>query len=168
MKRWIVTMGGVGYLPASGTFASLLTCLILWPLFLWRSDPLDQTALAIGGTILFCALGLALGRWTVAFFSHPDPRTFVLDEAAGICLTCVLLPAHGPAQIAAKLLAVFLTFRLFDITKPFPLRRLERLPHAWGILADDLGAAVYANLICQILIRWLAPWPWHAPAAAIQ
>ena len=168
MRRWIVTMGGVGYLPASGTFASLLTCLLLWPLFLWRRDELAQTAVAIGGIVLFCALGLALGRWAIAFFADPDPREFVLDEAAGICLTCILLPAHDGRQIAAKLLAVFLTFRLFDITKPFPLRRLERLPNAWGILADDLGAAVYANLICQILIRWLAVWPWHAPNAAIQ
>jgi len=52
------------------------------------------------------------------------------------------------------LLAGFLAFRIFDITKPPPARQLERLPAGWGILLDDLAAAVYANLLCQIIFRW--------------
>ena len=53
------------------------------------------------------------------------------------------------------LLATFLAFRLFDVWKPWPCRQLERLPAGWGILADDLGAAVYANVLCQLVLRLL-------------
>jgi phosphatidylglycerophosphatase A len=47
----------------------------------------------------------------------------------------------------------FLAFRAFDVTKPAPARQLEALPGGWGILFDDLAAAVYANLLCQVLLR---------------
>jgi len=155
VRRWIATMGGIGYLPASGTFASLLTCLILWPLLAWVGpDPLGQNIVALGGLILFCGLNLALGRWAIARFGSEDPSQFVLDEAAGICLTLLLLPAAAGRALVVKLLVAFLAFRVFDITKPPPARQLEKLPHAWGILLDDLAAAVYANIICQILLRW--------------
>jgi phosphatidylglycerophosphatase A len=52
-------------------------------------------------------------------------------------------------------LAAFISFRIFDIWKPFPLKKLEELPDGWGILLDDLGAAVYANILCQIGLRLL-------------
>jgi len=153
--KWLLaTMGGVGYLPASGTFASLLTCLILWPILQWIGpDPLGQNAAALAGLILFCGLNLWLGRWSIARFGREDPGQFVLDEAAGICLTILFLPAGVGRALVVKLVAAFLTFRLFDITKPPPARQLENLPHAWGILLDDLAAAVYANIVCQIFLR---------------
>jgi len=47
----------------------------------------------------------------------------------------------------------FAAFRVFDIIKPPPVRELEKLPAGWGILMDDLAAAVYANLLCQIFLR---------------
>jgi len=155
VKQWIATMGGAGYLPASGTFASLLTCLILWPLLQWIGpDPIGQNAIALAGLVLFSGLNLWLGRWAIDRFGDSDPSRFVLDEAAGICLTLLLLPAATGRALAIKLGAAFLAFRVFDITKPPPARQLENLPHAWGILMDDLAAAVYANLVCQVLLRW--------------
>jgi phosphatidylglycerophosphatase A len=150
VKRWIVTMGGVGYLPASGTFASALTCLILWGI-LSLPHPPSLNLLAIAGTIFFSALTVGLGKWATEFFKRKDPGQLVLDEAAGICLTALGLPEVWP--LPYRLLAIFAAFRVFDIFKPFPLRRLEYLPYGWGILLDDLGAAVYANLICQVLMR---------------
>ena len=85
-----------------------------------------------------------------------DPGPVVLDEAAGICLTLLFQPfKHG----AWVFVAGFLAFRLFDITKPPPARQLEKLPAGWGILLDDLAAAVYANLLCQLLLRII--WPLH-------
>jgi phosphatidylglycerophosphatase A len=118
-------------------------------------SPLGQNAVALVGLILFCGLNLWLGRWSIVHFGDKDPSRFVLDEAAGICLTMLFLPASAGRMLAIKLLAVFLTFRVFDITKPPPARQLESLPSAWGILMDDLAAAVYANLACQIILRWL-------------
>jgi phosphatidylglycerophosphatase A len=143
-------MGGVGYLPASGTFASALTCLILWLILSLPHAP-DINLLAIVGTIFFSALTVGLGKWATEFFGRKDPGQLVLDEAAGICLTALYLPAVWP--LPYRLLAIFVAFRVFDIFKPFPLRRLEHLPYGWGILLDDLGAAIYANLVCQAVMR---------------
>jgi len=56
----------------------------------------------------------------------------------------------------------FFLFRVFDIVKPTPARQLERLPHGWGIMADDLAVAVYVNLIGQVAFRYL----WPAAAVA--
>jgi phosphatidylglycerophosphatase A len=58
--------------------------------------------------------------------------------------------SHG---LPLTLLLAFAAFRLFDVTKPPPARQLEHLPAGWGILMDDLAAAVYANLLCQIILR---------------
>ena len=155
MKKLIVTMGGVGFLPASGTFASLLTCLILLPIlaplpYLW------QNIAAAAGLLIFSALNIALAPWAIAKFGDKDPGQFVLDEAAGICLTVLFLPPRPGWEIWITLAAAFIAFRLFDITKPPPARQLEHLPMGWGILMDDLAAAVYANLLCQIVLRLIA------------
>ena len=149
-------MGGVGYLPASGTWASLLTCLILWPI-LAGLGPFGQNAVALGGMLFFCAPNIYLAPAAIREFGDKDPGQFVLDEAAGICLSIFLLPARMGWGIGINLAAAFVAFRLFDITKPPPCRRLEKLPLGWGILCDDLMAAVYANLVCQVLLRFVLP-----------
>jgi phosphatidylglycerophosphatase A len=154
MKRWIVTLGGIGYLPASGTFASLLICLILWPI-LAGVGPVAQNAVALVGLAIFSGLTIALAPWAIREFGHKDPRRFVLDEAAGMCLSVFLLPARTGWTVGINLLAALAAFRIFDVIKPPPARQLEQLPAGWGILLDDLAAAVYANLLCQILLRWV-------------
>jgi len=147
-------MGGVGYLPASGTFASLLTCLILWPI-LAGLGPWGQNLVALGGTLFFSALNIFLAPAAIREFGDKDPGQFVLDEAAGICLSILLLPARSGWAVGINLIAAFVAFRIFDITKPPPCRQLEKLPLGWGILCDDLAAAVYANLVCQVVLRFV-------------
>jgi phosphatidylglycerophosphatase A len=154
MRRWIVTMGGVGYLPASGTFASLLTCLLLWPAIAWGGS-LEQNAVAMSELVLFSVLNIAFAPWAIREFGDKDPGKFVLDEAAGICLTILFLPTRTGLATGINLAAAFLAFRIFDITKPPPARQLESLPAGWGILLDDLAAAAYANLVCQVVLRWV-------------
>jgi phosphatidylglycerophosphatase A len=51
----------------------------------------------------------------------------------------------------------FVLFRIADIIKPWPARRLETLPHGWGVLIDDLAAAVYAMLAMQLILRVVVP-----------
>jgi phosphatidylglycerophosphatase A len=154
MKRWIVTMSGVGYLPASGTFASLLTCLLLWPAMAW-CNPTQQNLIAAAGLVIFSVLNIALAPWAIKEFGHKDPGKFVLDEAAGICLTVLFLPPRMGWAVGINLAAAFVAFRIFDITKPPPARQLEHLSTGWGILLDDLAAAIYANLLCQVVLRWI-------------
>jgi phosphatidylglycerophosphatase A len=77
-----------------------------------------------------------------------------LDEGAGIFLTALFVPIYPGWRELWALLAIFLAFRVFDIVKLAPAKQLEKLPYGWGILLDDLAAAVYANIICQVLLRW--------------
>jgi phosphatidylglycerophosphatase A len=142
-------MLGAGMLPgAPGTWGSAATCVLLYFALNQWSSPLAVLAV---GLAVFSVLTVALGQYAVADFGSDDPPSFVLDEAAGICLTMMWLPmTHG---LVFTLAVAFGAFRLFDVTKPPPARQLERLPRGWGILMDDLAAAVYANLLCQIILR---------------
>jgi phosphatidylglycerophosphatase A len=149
MRRWIATMLGAGLLPgAPGTWGSAMTVVLLYPLLRFGADPLITL---IAGLILFSVLCVALGRYAVEDFGRSDPGPFVLDEAAGICLTLLFIPA--PHGWLLTLAIGFAAFRIFDVTKPPPCKQLEKLPAGWGILMDDLAAAVYANLVCQVVLR---------------
>ncbi len=79
-----------------------------------------------------------------------DPRQIVIDEYA-----CFLIPLYfTPLRIVPLLIAV-ISFRIFDILKPPPLRQLEKVPGGWGIVLDDLGAAIYASIIVLLATRVL-------------
>jgi CDP-diacylglycerol--glycerol-3-phosphate 3-phosphatidyltransferase len=126
---------GVGLFPlAPGTWGSLLGIgfVCLGQLNLWLY-------LSVFGLLIWA------GHWAVSkldLTQEKDPHYVVIDEALGmmVALFCVKL-----SFISA--ITGFLLFRIFDILKPFPLRRLEKLPGFWGILCDDLGAGIYAWLI---------------------
>jgi phosphatidylglycerophosphatase A len=85
-----------------------------------------------------------LGVWAAGqsekFFGQTDPRSVVIDEVAGQMVAFLLFP-HASWKL---LLAGFALFRIFDISKPFPAGRAERLPGGWGIMVDDVIAGAYA------------------------
>jgi phosphatidylglycerophosphatase A len=103
---------------------------------------MPQAAVPQGIAILVLFL---LGAWsgTVAerHFGGVDPGPVVIDEVMGMLVTLFMHPVGWPGAIAA-----FLLFRAFDILKPYPADRLERLPGGVGVMADDGMAAIYANL----------------------
>jgi phosphatidylglycerophosphatase A len=74
-----------------------------------------------------------------------DPSIVVIDEIVGIWITLLFLPKTVPVIIIG-----FLAFRAFDILKPQPARMLERIPHGWGIMLDDVAAAIYANIATRV------------------
>ena len=66
-------------------------------------------------------------------------------------LTCLLVPFGSPVWLAGA----FVVFRAFDVLKPWPCRRLERLPRGWGIMLDDVGAGLWAALVMLVgLLLW--------------
>ena len=138
----IATALGAGYAPIAPGTAGSAVGVVAW-LVLPRSLWIQLLAIAIVAVV---------GSWagTVAeqHFGKHDPGQVVIDEVAGMWVTLVLTPARG----AVWLLAAFLLFRVADIIKPFPARRLERLPGGLGIMADDLMAGIYANVALQLLI----------------
>ena len=74
-----------------------------------------------------------------------DPSSAVIDEVLGVGVAMFNIPHQWPYAVMAVIL-----FRIFDIWKPYPIRRLERLPAGWGIMTDDLLAGVYANVWIQV------------------
>jgi phosphatidylglycerophosphatase A len=91
------------------------------------------------------------GAWAAGLaerhFRATDPGPVVIDEVMGMLVSLFLIPVGWIGVVAA-----FLLFRLFDVVKPYPANRLERLPGGIGIMADDFMAAVYANVALRLMI----------------
>ena len=141
---------GLGYLPLiPGTWASAGAAAIYW-LLREQLPPIGVQG-AVGA--LFAAavvVGLLVCPAAQELYGERDPRRFVLDEMAGLWLTCLLFWWRGPMVTAV---AALIGFRVFDGLKPFPVRRLERLAGAWGVMADDLGAAACSAATLWALTR---------------
>jgi phosphatidylglycerophosphatase A len=89
-----------------------------------------------------------------AFIGKKDPSEVILDEFAAMPLVFLFNPhVYGGATSLVFVLLGFLFFRLFDITKPFGIKALEKLPGGFGIVLDDVMAAIYANLALQAVSR---------------
>jgi phosphatidylglycerophosphatase A len=116
-----------------------------------------MAALALAGSVI-CVL---FAPAAIAATGKDDPGEVVADELAGQALTYLVIPFFipvilTPGQICIITSAGFLLFRFFDIAKPWPIRKLEKLPRGWGILADDLLAGVFAAIVLLIIIfLWL-------------
>jgi phosphatidylglycerophosphatase A len=100
------------------------------------------------------AVTLGDGNRLRRYMDDSDPQTIVSDELAGPFLAFLLLVGigHSVGQWLILALLGFVAFRIFDVLKPFGVRRLESLPAGWGILADDLLAGLYAALAVRLLL----------------
>ena len=82
-------------------------------------------------------------------------RTLTASSWAATSRTALIaLPMHDLRSALVVLAVQFFLFRLFDVIKPPPGRRLEKLHGGWGIVLDDVFAGIYANLVGQAIIRW--------------
>jgi phosphatidylglycerophosphatase A len=96
------------------------------------------------GALVAAGLGIAAGSRAVEDFGSKDPRSFVLDEVAGMLLAGLAAWTPWSRHAWMTLPAAFLWFRATDILKPPPARQLERLPRGWGIVMDDVAAGLQA------------------------
>lgn len=128
----------MGKLPgAPGTWASLATLPFAW-LALWWFGPVGL--LLIGSALM--ALGIYVSEIVVTHRGAKDPGDVVIDEIAGQCLALV------PAMLSpVSFLIAFVAFRLFDITKPWPANALQELRGGYGVVLDDIAAAIYAAAV---------------------
>jgi phosphatidylglycerophosphatase A len=159
MKRLAATCFGLGRLPgAPGTWGSLPPAIIFALMCHFRASPavvsIAMAALALAGSIV-C---VQCSPVAISATGKDDPREVVADEFAGQAITFLVSPflalgAASTGQIWAVTAAGFVLFRVFDIAKPWPIHKLEKLPEGWGILADDLMAGVFAWTALQICIR---------------
>jgi phosphatidylglycerophosphatase A len=139
----------IGFIPgAPGTYASIATTLVYFLVFHfahWIPSHLHMSAI--------CLISM-IGVLTSAIVSKnsgvEDPSYVVIDEVAGQLLTFLFVP-YG----ALNLILGTIAFRVFDIWKPYPIRKLESLNNGVGVMADDLLAGVYANVALQIINMFL-------------
>jgi phosphatidylglycerophosphatase A len=140
----VVTFCGLGNLPvAPGTWGTLGAAAV-HALVAATVGTQHSPALLPVLAAMFTVASIAYCPWAERFYGRKDPSRFVIDEVAGYFLVVSFFP--GRPQLLVGVLAFF-TFRLFDVIKPFPARRLERLPAGIGIVIDDLVAALYAALL---------------------
>ena len=160
-------MFGLGWLPiAPGTWGSLPP-MVIFTLLCHLSASTIVTAIIMAVIIL--AASIVCVKFAPSIIKETgknDPGEVVVDEAAGQTLTFLVVilfnvENFSTGQICTTALLGFLLFRIFDISKPWPIRKLEKLPEGWGILADDLFAGVYAGIVFLIFTVYLYPYlPW--------
>lgn len=149
MRVLIATGLGLGRAPiAPGTVGSLAGLLVV--AVLWR---LGGAWTVAAGAVFVTALGMWAASGAEARFGQRDPGAVVIDEIAGQMVSLLFL-----APDVTTLVIGFVLFRVFDIWKPFPVRRAEKLPGASGIMVDDLLAGAYANLVQQALRLGFPEW----------
>jgi len=139
--QFVATAGGLGRIPrAPGTLGSLIGAALCLPL-LGLGWPLHLAA-----TVVLCGAALVASGRAAAELGQPDPPQVIIDEIAGMSVALLALPFQW-----YDLGAVFLLFRLFDVVKPAPIPRLERLPGGFGIVADDIAAGLLARVTWWLL-----------------
>jgi len=148
----VATFFGAGFgRPGPGTWGSV-AALLLWVAFAWgvSSSPGALLVALFAAIALALVLGIPASTIVARESGRHDPGFVVVDEAIGQWIALVGSQANWRHALIALVL-----FRLFDITKPFPLRRLEKLPEGWGIVLDDVGAGLYALGVASLLHLWI-------------
>lgn len=139
----VATLGDVRYSSAPGTVASALTIPVI--LALGHMN----VSWIVYGVVTVC---FALFSWYVIgkslpYFDEQDPQEIVLDECLGMLIAFWTVPLSVFAVVIG-----FLLFRLFDISKIFGIGHFEKLPGAFGVLADDVAAGVLTLLVLRFLV----------------
>ncbi|MCP4632385.1 MAG: phosphatidylglycerophosphatase A [candidate division Zixibacteria bacterium] len=130
-----------GYLPkAPGTWGSLATVIVAY--FILPKNPIFQIIVITAVTLI----GVFVSKRAEEIFGK-DGGPIVIDETAGQLTTLIAVPIN----IYYYLIAFFL-FRFFDIVKPFPARRSEKIPNGWGVMADDVIAGIYGCISIHLII----------------
>lgn len=139
-----VTLGtglGIGFAPfAPGTFGSV------WgPVLVWGVQQAGlPVATVLGIAVAFIAAGIPICTAASAALGKHDPGEVVYDEIAAFWIVFLPHIIFGRPIGSLAIIGGFAFFRVFDIAKPWPVNRLEKLPDGLGIMADDLAAGVYA------------------------
>jgi phosphatidylglycerophosphatase A len=140
IASFIATAGGIGFLvKGGGTAAAVVFCIV------WYFIPIGYVYQAL----LLVAL-LAVGIWSATkmetVWEH-DSNKIVIDEVAGMMITLIFLPHNGVYIVTGCVL-----FRFFDIVKPLGIKAAESLPRGIGVMADDVLAGIYAQLIVRAIV----------------
>lgn len=140
----LATWFGCGFFPwGPGTAGSLAAVLLAAAAHHYLQAGRISFLIA---TLLLLAPAIWSATQTARLLNREDPGIVVIDEVLGVWVTLLGATALNWKSFAAA----FILFRIFDIWKPWPVRKFEDLPEGTGIIADDLAAGVYAAVILYI------------------
>jgi len=140
LNKFLKLAGTLFYTGYSPLTPSLIGSLWGIGLFIFLQGGLSQSI----ALILLFLIGILSARQRILATSHPDPSEIVIDEACGIMLTLI-----GMEKRLILIASAFFLFHLFDFLKPFPVKKLEKLPGGWGVMLDDLIAGFYARILLE-------------------
>lgn len=146
IHKWISSCFGIGYIKGGGTVAAMFTCVVWW--FVCKEIS-NSSLTTIAATIAVILLGIRSGNVVEKDWGK-DSSKVVIDEVAGMCVSLLFIPVTIQWVIAALVL-----FRFFDIAKPLYIRKAESFPGGWGVMADDVLAGIYSNIVLQLVIYFV-------------
>jgi phosphatidylglycerophosphatase A len=147
MEKLLASGLGIGYIrKGGGTVASIACCLGLYLILPQGGTlPVPLTLLMTGGLLV---LGTIVSTRVERHWGKDNYRV-VIDEIAGMWISMIFLPIT-----VSSLLIGLVLFRVFDIYKPFFIRKMENLPGGSGVMMDDVLAGIYTNLLLQVIINF--------------
>jgi len=145
LKELLFTAFYSGYFPkAPGTAGTLVGMIIYFLEYYLFGNNIFYSNLII--VIFMIYPSIKLGDVAEEFYGKKDPQEVVLDEVMGYWITMLFIPFHWELAVIG-----FVLFRIFDIIKPYPIDKLEKLTGGLGIMIDDYIAGVYANIVLWIV-----------------
>lgn len=140
------TVLGLGFTPRMpGTIGAMVGLFLYLPAFLMPEG--QALLLALGELALVLVISAVGVPPVLKATGVKDPSFVIIDEVAGmLCALCITSPDF------VQMLLAFGFFRMLDIFKPFPINRLEALPGAWGVMADDVAAGLLAGLLSVLVL----------------
>ena len=137
----------IGYIPgAPGTWASLLAVMI------WLLLPVQSIVVQILIVSLAFLVGIYVSGLSEVNSGIVDPSFVVIDEVAGMWLALLLLPRLPYPHYLTIVLLAFVVFRILDITKIFPINKLEQMSGGFGIMMDDIAAGLLTAISINLII----------------
>lgn len=141
----IATVFGIGYVGRGGGTIAAVICCLIW-ILIPAGNYTNYWQVSI--TIAVSALGVWSGN-AVEDLWGKDSNKVVIDEVAGMMVTLLFIPVQLKFVLAGLVL-----FRFFDVIKPLFIKKMELLPKGWGVMADDLLAGIYANILLKVIVSY--------------
>lgn len=153
VQKLVGSVGGIGYVgKGGGTLAAAVCAVFLYGAYRLTGDSSQLRMIWLPLiTVLLTIAGIWSGNGVEAIWGK-DSSKVVMDEVVGMLVTILFHPLGWKSILAGLVL-----FRIFDIAKPFGIRRTEKLPGGWGVMVDDIVAGVYGSIILCFLeyVNWV-------------
>lgn len=149
--KLFATALGSGYSPiAPGTAGAIIGCIALWLFEKYNIISTTSTPFLFIGLITVTTILGIIATNKLETEWGKDPQKVVIDEVLGMWITMLFVPFTW-----LNLLIGFVLFRFFDIAKPLGVRKMENLGGGLGVMADDMLAGIYSNIVLLIVVKFL-------------